>query len=181
MPNKSNISTGKPKVAGAVFSAPAGSNLPADAKAELDEAFVDLGYLNEEGLSNKNSPEKKVFKEWGGSVVTTLQTERNDIFSFTLIESSSADVLKRIYGSENVTISEAEEISIVANNSETESFAWVFDMVLKSSKIKRIVVPSASVTELGDIKYVANDLISYKVEITAELDASGNTHYEYIS
>ena len=37
--NKDNVSTGKPKVGGAVFTAAAGSTLPTDATTALDEAF----------------------------------------------------------------------------------------------------------------------------------------------
>ncbi len=181
MPNKNYVSTGKPKVTGAVFSAPVGSTLPVDAASELDEAFVDLGYLNEEGLKNNNSPEKEDVKEWGGAIVQTVQTGRKDEFSFTFIESSNAEVLKRVYGSANVTKAPSGAITVAAKSDDTESFAWVFDMILKNQKMKRVVVPSASVTDVGEISYVANDLISYKVTITAELDSSGATHYEYIS
>ena len=38
-----NVTTGKPKIGGSVFRAPAGSNLPADATSELDAAFQNLG------------------------------------------------------------------------------------------------------------------------------------------
>lgn len=180
MPDKTKVSTGKPKVAGAVFSAAVGSTLPTDASTSLGSDFVDLGYLSEDGLTNKFSPTKENIKEWGGSIVATLQTEREDTFSFTLIESSNADVLKRVFGSANVT-ENSGAITVKATSADTESFAWVFDMILRNNRVKRIVVPSASITEVGDVSYVAADLISYNVTITAEVDATGATHYEYIA
>ena len=50
--NKDNVSTGKPKVGGAVFTAATGSTLPTDATTALDEAFKSLGYCSEDGVTN---------------------------------------------------------------------------------------------------------------------------------
>jgi len=47
-----NVSAGKPKVTGAIFSAPAGSTLPTTAAADLDNAFVSLGYVSEDGVTH---------------------------------------------------------------------------------------------------------------------------------
>ena len=46
--------------------------------------------------------------------------------------------------------------------------------------MKRIVVPCATVTNVSDIVYKDNDGIGYDVELSAEPDSTGNTHYEYI-
>jgi hypothetical protein len=53
-------------------------------------------------------------------------------------------------------------------------------MVLRGGVAKRIVIPAASITELGDIAYTTSDAIGYEVTLTATTDSAGNTHYEYL-
>lgn len=52
-------------------------------------------------------------------------------------------------------------------------------MILKNA-IKRIVIPSASVTEVSDIVYKDSEAIGYETTIKATPDSDGQTHYEYI-
>lgn len=84
MNNAQNVTTGKPKVGGAVYVAPLGTALPTDAKAALNEAFESLGYISEDGLVNNNSPESDSVKAWGGDTVLHFQTGKPDTFGFTL-------------------------------------------------------------------------------------------------
>lgn len=175
-----NVSTGKPKVSGAVFRAPLGSTLPTDATTALDAAFVAMGYVSEDGLSNENSVESDNVKAWGGDIVLATQTDREDKFSFTCIESMNLEVLKAYYGSENVTGTLAEGITVTANTKDLGAHCWVFDMVLRGGGYKRIVVPNGMVSETGEVVYVDDEPIGYELTITAMPDTSGNTHYEYI-
>lgn len=176
-----NVNVGKPKVGGAIYRAPLGSTLPTDAAAALDTAFVCLGYASEDGLTNSNSPTSNQIKAWGGDIVHTYTSEQPDTFGFTLIESTNADVLKAVYGADNVKGTLAEGLSVAANSSEKESAAWVFELVLQGGGAKRIVVPKAAITEIGEISYTDESCVGYQITITAVPDSSGNTHYEYMT
>ena len=74
MPTVANVTTGKPKVAGAVFVAPTGTTLPTDATTALGTAFKELGYVSEDGVTNNNSPESENVKAWGGDTVLIRRT-----------------------------------------------------------------------------------------------------------
>ena len=175
-----NVTTGKPKTGGAIFYAPIGTTLPTDTTTALDAAFVSLGYISEDGLSNENSPESDELNAWGGDVVYSYQTSRSDTFGFTMIEALNPEVLKVVYGSKNVTGSLATGITVKANSDDLSEYAWVVDMVLRGGVAKRVVIPCAKVTEIGEISYTDNDAVGYEVTISATPDTAGNTHYEYL-
>lgn len=181
MPQVENVTTGKPAVSGGVWIGDAGSTLPSDATTAIDTAtYTALGYVSEDGLTNSNSPESDTGKAWGGDIVITYQTEKPDTFQFTLIEAKNEDVLAAVYGSDNVSGSILTGITVEANGTEAEEHVWVFDMVMRNNTLKRIVVPSGKVTEVGDISYTDEDMVGYELTVQAFPDSSNNTHYEYI-
>lgn len=176
----SNVTAGKAKITGAIFRAPVGSTLPTDAKTELDTAFKCLGYVSEDGVTNGNSPESKQTKAWGGDVVLSTQTEKPDTFQFKLIEAKNVDVLKMIYGDSHVTGELDTGIKVDVTAEDPGPAAYVIDMILKDGDLKRLVIPSASISEMDDIVYNDSEPVGYDVTLTATADDTGCTHHEYI-
>lgn len=180
MSDVKNVSYAKPKIGGAIYSAPLGTELPKDAKTELNEAFNSMGYISEDGLVNENSPETEAIKAWGGDTVLVVQTSKEDKFTYTLIESTNIDVLKEVYGSKNVTGNLDTGIVIKANSNPLEEHSIVIDMVLKGGILRRIVIPNANVAEIGEIEYKDDSAIGYETTLNCAPDKEGNTHYDYI-
>lgn len=179
MATASNVSAGKPKVGGAVYVGPLTATLPDDT-ADALTGFSDLGYCSEDGLTNANERNNTDIKAWGGDIVLSIQDEKTDTFSVTLIESLNVDVLKAYYGDDNVSGSLSAGITITANSKELPEKAWVFDMIMRDGALHRVVLPRGKVTTTEEITYSDSEAIGFGITITAYPDSTGATHYEYI-
>ena len=174
------VSSAKPAIAGAIWSALSGTALPTDATTALDAAFKNLGYISEDGLTNADTRETEELKAWGGVTVDISQKGKSDKFTYTLLEVLNVDVLKEVYGPDNVTGDLASGIKVEVNSKELPVHPLIVDMLLKNGVKKRIVIPNAKVLEVGEITYADSNLAGYKTTIQALPDTKGNTHYEYI-
>lgn len=177
-----NVSTGKPNIAGAVYRAPSGTTLPTDATTALASDYVCLGYVSEDGVENNNEMDVSEIKAWGGNIVYRSLTQLNDNFALTLIESENMDVLKAVYGASNVTqATSSDPIVINVKAEDPEEAVFVFEIALRGGKSKRIVIPDGAITSRDTITYNDEDAIGYGITISAYPDANGTTHKEYIA
>lgn len=180
--NSKNVATGKANVSGAIYKAPLTSGLviPTDPTTPLTSDFIPLGYVSEDGLTNGRSSESEDFKDWNGNIIYSSLTSQEDTFKFKLVEVLNEDVLKTIYGDSNVTTDSDGNIAIAVKADELPLCAWVIETML-NGRAKRIVIPSAKVSEVGDVVYKANELMGFDTTLKSTPDSSGNTHYEYIA
>lgn len=170
MANTAYVNVGKPDtgVSGGVCSAPLGTELPENALDVLDEAFVNYGFISEDGLTETNEKSSDKIKAWGGRIVKNLQTDSSASFSFSFIESSNADVLRAICGEDNVTVS-GSSITAKFALEQLPARVWNFD-VRDGDKRVRVSVPNGQITELGDVTYGDEDVIAYEVTVDALWD-----------
>ena len=175
-----NVTAAKPAVGGAVSVAATTATLPTSTGTTLGSGWTGLGYISEDGLTNNNTPESETIKAWGGDIVLTPVSGKEDTFTFTLIEAINVDVLKVIYGSSNVSGTLGSGITVNAKADEMDAHAWCIDMVLRNNVAKRIVIPNGVISEVGEIAYTDGDAVGYEVTVTAFPNSSGVTHYEYM-
>lgn len=179
--NDSSLATvAKPVAAGAISSGTTKITLPTGATTNLAAGFVKLGYVSEDGLTNGIDTDVENIKAWGGDTILTVRTSRTETFKFTLVQALDIDVLKEVYGQDNVSGDLATGITVKHNNTELPRRAFVIDMLMTGNAVKRIVVPAGQVTEVGDVTYVDGTAVGYETTVTCFPDSQGNTVYEYI-
>lgn len=163
---------------GGVAAGPIDTVLPTDATTALPAGLSALGLVGDEGVSLTRERSTDDVRAWGGQIARTVQTEFSETATLQFLESDKAEVLREVYGEDNVEIVSGN-ISIKHNEQTLPSRVFVFDMK-DGEKRRRLVLPNAQITATEDITYVHSDVIRYGVTITAYPDESGNCAYEYI-
>src|SRR5690606_15237495 len=104
-----NVFAALPDVAGALRRAPLGTDGPTSATGVLDPGFVALGYIGADGFTESNTRDTTKKKAFGGATVKILQTDYASTITFTFLESLNAEVLKAVFGEDNVTVTPATD------------------------------------------------------------------------
>lgn len=175
--NSANVSAAKPKVDGAIWWAPAGTDVPTDASTALVEAFVSVGYVSEDGLTEKETRSYTKFKAWGGDTVESSQTEYAKSYGFKMIETNEA-TMKARYGADNVTAEGGKVSQVKHNATELPEGVWVIEMII-AGKIVRKVMPRGKIEEIGDIAYNDGNLVAYDVTLGLLPDSNGDYEIDY--
>lgn len=177
------VSVGKPKAAGGIFAGEPGEDQPDDATTALESSLVNLGYVSDDGLVNGIEIATEDIVAWGGDTVLTVRTSRSETFAWTFIQ-TNANVMREVYGPQNVSTQGppgSGSLTVLHNNQDLPRRLYVFEILMTGNRVKRIVVPNAQITEVGDVSYVDGEPIGYEVTLSAYPDEDGNTAYEYIA
>ena len=142
-----NVSAAKPKVGGAIYKAPIGTALPTNATAELDPAFVSLGYMSDAGLKRAINLSTNPIKAWGGDTIANPQTDKSEKFTFEAAEVLNPEVQKLVNGDSNVSGTVAEGMTVKINTKELEEHAYVIEEILRGGVLKRTVIASNQFAE----------------------------------
>jgi len=178
-----NVFAAMPAATGALLRAPLGTALPTSARTAPGAEFIDQGFIGEDGFTQAEARDTEKKKAFGGSVVKVLQTDYSVTIQFAFLESTNAEVLKSIYGADNVTVGTAEddeEIVVRKNKKQSPHASWIIDVVDGDGLI-RTVVPDGQITEVDDIVKVHSDTIAYTVTMECFEDANGDNVLEYIA
>ena len=159
-----------PATGAAVSAAPLGSTEPTDATSALDGAFIDLGWAGPDGVINSIKRDTTKHYAWGGEVVKVTQDKYTETITVTLLE-SSAEVLEAVFGTDNVTGTGAVTVEHSSLMLERQMFAFDF---IDGDATGRILVREGQITEIGDIKYVHDDLTSYELTIDVFKTGAGD-------
>jgi len=162
-------------VTGTVSMAPVTSTAPADADTALDAAFLDLGYVTEDGVTETRDRSTNTLRAWQNSdLIREVVTEADLSFALTLAETKK-ETVELYYG--NAVVPATGGVTIVPTKTGGRH-AFVID-VIDGTEFIRTYVPSGEVLEVGEMVYQNGELIGYEITIKAYttteiLDADGN-------
>src|SRR3954464_7733868 len=155
--------------------APLGTTAPADPTAAWPAAWIDLGYVSEDGITEAESRDWEEIKAWQNrAVVRRLLTDNEMTWQFTLIE-NKADVLAlRHAGSTMTEAGTAPDTfsSMDVMVPQEAFYAFGFD-IIDGDVHHRILIPKGSVTEVEDVTYANGEAIGYGVTIAAYPSGTG--------
>lgn len=163
---------------GGVAAGPIETTVPTDATTALPAGLTPLGLVGDEGVTVTREGSNEEIRAWGGQIVRVVKTESSQNVTLQFLESDKAEVLKEVYGEDNVTVT-GTDISVRHTGEQLPSRVFVFDMK-DGNKRRRLVLPNAQITDTEDFTFTHADVIRYGVTITAYPDESGACAYEYI-
>lgn len=180
--SKANIALSKTKVTGVVFVGDKTSKLPTDGTSALDSTFVNVGYISDDGIENDTDIKTKDVTEMGGRTVLTVISSYSETYGFTMDETNATALALR-YGTSNVKTGPDGAITIDHTMPDGESKPVVIEIPMTNGKIKRILIPEASLSDVDKITYSSGDPIGYSVTLAANASdqINGATSREWIT
>lgn len=172
-----NVAAGKPLATGGIWLGALGTTAPTDVSTALNAAYKAAGYIGEDGVTEGGERSTSKIKAWGGDVVKIVQDEHSLTYSFKFIEAMNGDVLKAVYGADNVTTTAATSSTGTIHQVKMKGdilphFAIVFEIKDGDNRI-RISAPDVQITEVGEVTYADGDVIGYEVTIECFADSEG--------
>ena len=189
--SSANVTFSKPGTSanksGYIWVAPLGTTVPTDATTELNPAFVGLGYLSEDGLTEPAAYEAgDAIVAAGGDTVAQADPTFSKTWTGTCIEALNEDLIKVAYGYSNVTVKAATSsadgsITVKEQASELEHHVIVIDEMLKGGRKRRNVMADATFLITGDISHVHTALVNFEFTINAYPTATYPAQTQYIT
>lgn len=162
-------------VTGAVYVAPTGTSAPTTSSSALDAAFVDLGYVSADGITENIDRTTNQIRAWqNGSLVREVTSEGTYSVDMTFIETNEA-VLELYYGTTN----SSGEFNIDPTSTGGRQ-SFVIDVV-DGSSVERIYIPAGEITSVGTRTLASGEAVGYQVTITAYADTGSTSFTKWFS
>lgn len=166
-------------VTGVLSIAPAGTALPTAVNSALDAAFVDLGWIGEDGISRTfaSAGDREVVRGWqNNGIVFVIRTpsEDNPTYTFVCLE-SKREVIEFALET-TVTQTATDGKYIYDAEKQAGERVMVLD-VAHGARLRRTAIPKAIRTEIGDQVVAFGEAIGWELTIECERDATLGGHF----
>lgn len=160
-------------ITGAVRVAPFGTTLPTDSTTALAAAYVDLGYISEDGVSLgvDDSVENK-FAWQNAALIRSIRSQSITSLSFAMLEQKGFNLEFWFPGS-TMTEPTSGNFQLDVAPPVTEKKVVVLD-VIDGAKSFRWAFGNAELVSRGEIPISNQDLVMYPVTMNFYPDGNGN-------
>ncbi|TDD54589.1 phage tail protein [Nonomuraea terrae] len=165
---------------GGAWVAPLGTAQPTDPAGAPTGAWLAIGAISEDGLTNGVDEDSEQFTPWGlNSPFRTVVTSSVRTFSFTAWETNRPIVKSLQYRIPVEDLAPDEDGIITFAETATaapDRRAWLFD-VYDGTVWERFFIPEGEITERSEVTYAQGEMVGYEWTISTYPDSSNNLVY----
>lgn len=169
------VRVGSPKTGGYAFSAPLASTRPATASAALDAAYIDFGYLSEDGIEVTTENGTTKVRDWNRDVIAVIQEANECTIAFTVVQISPASA-KELFGTANVTVSGTapnEKVSKISYDGKVLPHRQYAFPMSDGNGAMVLDIGDGQITTIGSISLNKGGVISFPVTMELFKDSAG--------
>lgn len=186
--NVAQLIAPSPRTTGSVLWGPTTTTAPTTSYVALiggTGGFADLGFLDENGLKQKEERSNTDVFAWGGDLVGTLQDKYSRTLTFRLMQFNNSAVQAATHGLANVTTTAAttsagNEIAVKLNAALLDTRSWVFDGIY-GLQLARIYVPIGRVVQVSDVDITNKAFSTIEATLKCYPDSNRNHGYMYLN
>lgn len=165
---------------GGAWTGPLGTAQPSNPESKPAGAWLAIGAISEDGLTNGVDEDTESFTPWGqSSPFRTVVTRSARTFQFTAWE-TMRPIVRALHNRLDVADLTATAGITTYAESATPSpdvRAFLFDVYDGELRWERFYVPRGEITERSDVTYAGGEMVGYEWTIATYPDAQGNLVY----
>ncbi len=155
-----------------------GSTAPTSPTSEPDEAFEEVGWLSDDGLTETRDVDSSPKKAWqGGVTVRTVRSGDSRTFKFVCLETKALTMGLVRPGQEPTTTGGVTHAKVKVFLGQ-DIRACILDTIDGDIHTRK-AIPTGEVTDVADIKNSAGDITAYELTVTCYPDADGVLYEEW--
>lgn len=161
-------------VTGAVYRAPLATAAPTSQASSLNVAFVDLGWIGEDGVTQTTpaSGDTTPIKGWqNGATIRIVRSASEDPVTFQFVALETNKTVVESWAGATVTQTATEGAYVINSTSTRTHYAWVID-VIDGAELERTYIPDGVVFEVGDKVFANQEPIGYEMTLSADYNST---------
>lgn len=162
-----------------LYVAATGTTAPTDLTTAWGVGWTAAGLMGEDGLTESREQETSDHYAWGGVLLRTIKSKHKRTFRAVLLEDNATTFGLINPGSTTATATGTDTRTVKIPTANQKAFG--FDLQDGGATVKRVIIPTGEVTEVGDIVYSDGEVTGYEVTITVYPAADGTLFKEILA